>query len=255
MGRLLGAHASDELDRPDLNKCPDCGCFFPQDNCPICGKECPEEFRAGNRKAVKPKKHKNSSGRVQFIEWYHSWWFILIMMFVMPVVGIILLLTSPHNKVVKTVVITIIAIVVVGGFLAGYGVIQMIDNILNEPVDRKMSFEDYVAECEELSPEDFYRSAGSYDGKLVTMTLTVEEGILDAVGYYAKEEYTTYYICTDGEGNEFKILIRDCETEPENYIKGDVISVYGVGAGMLTIDDIDYVAHSAPCIYAAYIVD
>ena len=38
MGKLLGAHDSYELDRPDLNKCPDCGCFFDGDNCPLCGK-------------------------------------------------------------------------------------------------------------------------------------------------------------------------------------------------------------------------
>jgi hypothetical protein len=56
MGRMLGAFDSDEIDRPDLNKCPDCGCFFLQDTCPICGKLCPEEMRAGNRKPVKLKK-------------------------------------------------------------------------------------------------------------------------------------------------------------------------------------------------------
>ena len=39
MGRLLGSFADrEELDRPDLNKCPDCKCFFGGDNCPICGK-------------------------------------------------------------------------------------------------------------------------------------------------------------------------------------------------------------------------
>ena len=32
MGRMLGAHDSSELDRPDLNKCPDCRCFFAGDN-------------------------------------------------------------------------------------------------------------------------------------------------------------------------------------------------------------------------------
>ena len=53
MGRSFENY--DELDRPDLNKCPDCGCFFGQDYCPICGKLCPEEMRAGNRAAVKQK--------------------------------------------------------------------------------------------------------------------------------------------------------------------------------------------------------
>jgi len=64
MGRLLGSHADDrELDRPDLNKCPDCGCFFPQDNCPLCGKPCPEEMRAGNRKP--PKKSKKTAAKTR----------------------------------------------------------------------------------------------------------------------------------------------------------------------------------------------
>ena len=67
MGRMLGSYDSDELDRPDLNKCPDCGCFFAQDECPLCGKPCPEEMRAGNRKAVKVKKTKAGSERVSFI--------------------------------------------------------------------------------------------------------------------------------------------------------------------------------------------
>ena len=36
MGRMLGAFADDEeLDRPDLNKCPDCNCFFDGDFCPL----------------------------------------------------------------------------------------------------------------------------------------------------------------------------------------------------------------------------
>ena len=78
MGRMLGAFDDDvELDRPDLNKCPDCNCFFAGDNCPICGKVCPEHMRAGNRAPVKQQKKKkrsSGSGRVTFVEWYHSWW-------------------------------------------------------------------------------------------------------------------------------------------------------------------------------------
>ena len=116
MGKLLGAHASEELDRPDLNKCPDCLCFFAGDNCPLCGKECPEEMRAGNRAKVKPKKKKinPNAGRVTFIPWYHSWFFIILMMFVMPIIGIILLCTSPYRTRTKIIVL---ASIVVGIFL------------------------------------------------------------------------------------------------------------------------------------------
>ena len=86
MGKLLGAYDDIDNEREDLNKCPDCECFFAQDVCPMCGKPCPEEMRAGNRKPVKQKKRRRSSGsgRVTFVEWYHSWWFIAIMMIFMP---------------------------------------------------------------------------------------------------------------------------------------------------------------------------
>lgn len=105
MGKLLGAHDSDELDRPDLNKCPDCLCFFAGDNCPLCGKQCPEEMRAGHRAKVKPRKRNPNSGRVTFIRWYHSWLFIILMLCVMPVVGVILLCTAPYKTVWKIVAI------------------------------------------------------------------------------------------------------------------------------------------------------
>ena len=117
MGRSLGYFDSDELDRPELNKCPDCECYFASEECPLCGKICPENFRAGNRAPVKkPKKKKNSSGRVQFIPWYHSWLFIIIMLFIQPVIGIILFFTSPYSAKAK---ITTAALVIGGGLLYG----------------------------------------------------------------------------------------------------------------------------------------
>ena len=82
MGRLLGSHSTDELDRPDLNRCPECGSYFAPttEYCPICSAYCPEEYRAGNRKPVKAKRQNFSraSSRVVFVEWYHSWWFIAL---------------------------------------------------------------------------------------------------------------------------------------------------------------------------------
>ena len=36
MGRMLGAFdESNDYDRPDLNKCPDCGCFFEETRTPL----------------------------------------------------------------------------------------------------------------------------------------------------------------------------------------------------------------------------
>ena len=90
MGANLGFFAEDrERDFPELNKCPDCETFFADSNCPLCGKECPEEFRAGNRKQIKQKRHHRPSGngRVQFVPWYYSAWFIVLMLIFSPPVG------------------------------------------------------------------------------------------------------------------------------------------------------------------------
>ena len=137
MGRMLGTFADDnELDRPDLNKCPDCKCYFAGDNCPLCGKVCPEEMRAGNRKAVKVKKqpNRNQSGRVTFVPWYHTWWFILLMLWFMPIVGVILLCTCPCRKWLKITIIA--AIVLVPIVLSGIiGLFMMNDH----PVYRSLS--------------------------------------------------------------------------------------------------------------------
>ena len=120
MGRMLGAFDNpEELDRPDLNKCPDCECFFAGETCPLCGKICPEEMRAGTRKPPKKEKRRrgSSNGRVTFVEWYHSWWFIIIMLFVMPIAGIILLFTSPHRtlwKVLITIAVILVEFVIPG---------------------------------------------------------------------------------------------------------------------------------------------
>ena len=117
MGRMLGAFDTpEELDRPDLNKCPDCECYFEGDNCPLCGKECPEEMRAGNRKPPKKEKRRRSAGngRVTFIEWYHTWWCILIATVFMTPVGLVLMLTSPRRTLWKVLfVIGVIFVVLV----------------------------------------------------------------------------------------------------------------------------------------------
>ena len=254
MGRLLGSHADDdELDRPDLNKCPDCGCYFAQMKCPFCGKICPEEFRAGNRKAVKKKKQKTTgSGRSYFVEWYHSWWAIGLALLFAPILGIVLLVTSPHKKSLK---IGIAVVAVVYGILSTFGLGNIITNItgiLDKPVDTSLSREEYLAACETVTPEEYYRSAEGYTDRFVSVTLTVSEKITDSEGVYSGGKYNTYYICRDAEGR-FEIMVRDCVQENgKKFISGDVITVYGEGAGENTIYDDYYYAYTAPCIHAAY---
>jgi len=256
MGRQLGAFDPDNnIDRPDLNKCPDCECFFAGDNCPLCGKECPEEMRAGNRKPVKQPKRRSSggSGRVTFIEWYHSWWFIILMSFFSPVIGAVLLFTSPHKKKAK---ITFVALAILYFVLQmyGFGLISGIVNLFDKPVDTSLSREEYISACEMVSAEEFYRSVGEYDGDFISMELTVKSTLTDWDGAYNNEKYTTYYICSDSEGR-VEILVRDCiQGRRQNFLPGDVITIYGEGSGNRTVYDENYNPYSAPCVNAAYVV-
>lgn len=258
MGRMLGAFdPNDQLDRPDLNKCPDCGCYFAGENCPLCGKPCPEEMRAGNRK--EPKKQKKprggSSGRVTFVDWYHRWWFIILMLFMFPLIGIILLITSPHKRSHK------IAFVVAGVlyfFLSTFGVSQLwgrISSLWNPPVDMKMGREEYIAACESMPAEVYHRSVASREEAFVSMTLRVKEKVIDSDAVYNKEKYATYYLCEDVEGRGVTILVRDCNRETsENFLAGDVITVFGEGAGEVTVYDMNYEPRSAPCVNMAFVI-
>lgn len=258
MGRMLGSFADDEdLDRPDLNKCPDCGCFFESDDCPICGKRCPDYMRAGNRKSQKKKKKKRGGPqyKVAFIDWYHSWWFIILMLFFFPLAGIILLITSPHKKGLK---ITVVAVAALYTILSSIGISSIIRwatvHFGDAPVDTSLSRVEYVTACDEISAEDFYRSSSGFESAFVSMTLRVKEKLVDIEGSGYGDKYTTYYVCEALDGGSFKIMIRDCVQDgKQNLIAGDMIRIYGEGAGTVTIYDEHYVAHSAPCVYVAYL--
>ena len=255
MGRMLGAFDADNNnDRPDLNKCPDCGCFFAQDYCPLCGQLCPEEMRAGNRKPVKPERRKksHSSGRVTFIEWYHSWWFIILMMFMMPIVGIILLLTSPHKTSIKvTCIVVAIIITILPFILLGLGEFFM-TAFGDPPVDTSKSREEYIAACESVDAEEFYRMADSYTGKFVSMTLIIKDKFTDGDAY-DDDKYSKHYVCTDTEGKELNFIIRDCiQDGSQNFMIGDVIKVYGEGAGNYSVYDDEYVLRNEPAVFVAY---
>ena len=254
MGRQLGTFLDDEeLDRPDLNKCPDCGCFFAELYCPLCGKECPEEFRAGNRKPVRHKRRHSSggSGRVTFIEWYHSWWFIILMLFMMPIVGIILLFTSPHSKRAK---VTVIAIGLAYTILSSFGFwISGVVQLLNKPVNTRLSREEYITACEQVEVEEFYRLPDFYGADFVSMTVTVVGKVTDSEVAYGNGKYPTYYVCRNAEGT-CEILIRDCLQDGSyNLIVGDTVTVYGEGAGYVSIYGTDGRLYGAPCLNIAYL--
>ncbi len=251
MGRMMGAFDSDNdmLDRPDLNKCPDCGCFFAQDNCPLCGKPCPEEMRAGNRAAPKKEKYKYDNGyrTVMFVDWYHRWWFIALMAFVFPLAAIVLLITSPHKKKHKIIAVVIAVLYSIITTFA----LPFIANFLDRPVNTSMSRDEYTVACENVAPEEFYRSSTKYIGEFVSLTLTVESSFTDAYS----SDYNVYYICSaeSADGTTFNIIIRDCLQEnPRNFLPGDLITAHGEGAGNVTVYDTEYVPHSGPCLNMAY---
>ncbi len=250
MGRLLGSFADEnELDRPDLNKCPDCGCFFPQDNCPLCGKPCPEEMRAGNRRPVKKKKARRTDDRVVFVEWYHSWWFIILMLILFPIAGLVLLITSPHKRGVK---LGIAAVAVVYTIVTSIGIGNIISNIISNvaalfdrPVDTSLSQSEYIAACADISAEDYYRAAAQHEDDYLRLTMVVERQI------HAGDE--TYYLCRSTSG-QATVLVRDCFLSGGlNLLPGDSFTVWGEGAGVITVYDPDYNAYTAPCLNGAYL--
>lgn len=254
MGKMLGYFADgEELDRPDLNKCPDCLCFYDGDTCPLCGKVCPEEMRAGNRKTVK-KKHRAPNGRAYrpYVPWYHSWWFILIMMFLSPfsIAGIVLLITSPHKRWIKIFFATLMVLYVI---LSSYGFVlfRTLSNLWNEPVDRSLSEEEYIAACETVTAEELYRAPYTYEDRFVSVTLTVTKRIANSEEYYSGE-YATYYVCSNAEGT-FTVLIRDCVIEGKNFIVGDIILVYGEGANVTAFYDTDGNSWEGTTVNAAFI--
>ncbi len=247
MGKLTGAYDSQELDRPDLNKCPECGCFFAGDNCPLCGMLCPEEFRAGNRKKVKPAKKSNDfqSSRVTFVPWYYSWWFILLMFWFMPIVGIILLATSPHKKKTKvTVVAVCIALWLLG--TVGVGLAAGLLNGAYPEVDTKLSKDEYIAKCSEISAERYFRSPSEYEDEFVTLTLAVKERFSDFEG-------RSYYVCSDIENSELEIIVKDCRENTGYFVSGDIITIYGEGRNSGVIYDSKSVTREGPVINARFI--
>lgn len=260
MGRLIGSFMDDnELDRPDLNKCPDCECYFPQDNCPICGKECPPEMRAGNRKVQKVKKSRNgrSTQRV-VVDWYHRWWFIILMLFVFPLLGFILLLGSPHSKKLKITVAVIAALYTVLPYL-GYGIPQLINivgNNFDRPVDTSLTYEEYKDKCEELRVDEFFRNPELYKGSFVKTTLTVESSFFDVEGEYNGEKYNDYYVCTwvDGQEKSYSIILRQCVVDGiKNLTPGDRVTVYGQCGESVDIFDSNAEQYRrGPCINGAY---
>lgn len=255
MGRFLGAHGVDDgHDIPHLNKCPDCGCFFEEDTCPICGKVCPEEMRAGNRKAVKQKKRKRDryEGRVTFLEWYHTWWAITLAIVLMPVLGIVLLITSPHEKwkkvlfVALAVVYMLVSTLGIGNIIAGFS------DLFDSPVDTSVSEEQYRAEAVQVTAEQFYRTPEAYEDAKLVIELTVVGRASWTDNYY---DDNVYYICEARGGSAYTVIVRDCLVDrSQKLITGDIVTVYGECGKELTVYDKNDSEHSGVCLNMAYVI-
>ncbi len=247
MGRMLGAYDSDELDRPDLNKCPDCGCFFATDTCTLCGKLCPEEMRAGNRAKVKHKRRRPTSGRVEFIPWYHTWIAMILISIVMPYFGIILFITSPYSKKVKIAVVAACAVFMI--FYTGIGS-MLLGKLFEKPlVNDDLTRSEYAETCVEMTAEEFYRQAVN-EGAYVTMELTVAEQLPSS--WFGEEADVVFYRCTSADGRT-SVILRDCLLENRQlYKQGDMLRVWGESAGRVEYYPNYERTETLPCLNTAY---
>ena len=245
MGKFLGSHTGEELDRPDLNN-----------NCPLCGKMCPEEMRAGNRKPIKKPQERNSNaGRVTFVPWYHSWWFIILSFFIFsPIVALVLLLTSPHKKSHKITAVILVGVWVIIVPLVLTLVFPLITNLFEPPlVDGSMEIDDYLSSATKVTPEEYYRLPESYYDKNVIIELKVISK-LSVSDYQDVYDYNTitYFLCEDANNDNVTILVRDCLLEGyKNPLPGDVIKVYGKAAGEIFVTSTDNQTYELPSVNMA----
>ena len=232
MGRMLGSLDNpEELDRPDLNKCPDCQCYFDQDECPLCGKICPEEMRAGNRKGGKKFKFKrgSSSNRVTFVQWYHSWPAIILFLIFMPLIGIILLITSPHRTRYKVIFVSVIVtlVILIPTIIMAVFTATVLNAFKGDSAYADLTKEEYIARCDDVDMAALYRDPDGFLGDPMRLELV-----------FVHEEYISgknYYLCTDVD-EQYVFFVRDCIKGEEKPYAGEVIIVYGECVGDLTLN-------------------
>ena len=125
------------------------------------------------------------------------------------------------------------------------------------PVNTSIPQDQYISACVAVSPNDFYRNSGNYNGSFVKMTLKVKQVVTDYVGDANGDPNTTYYICEVADG--VSIMVRDCSLDSDkNFLVGDKITIYGEGAGNKKIYDYTegndyYTTITLPCLNGAYI--
>lgn len=259
MSRQIGYFADDGAqDFPELNKCPDCETFFADEHCPICGKRCPQEYRSGNRKPVKRKKRRpSSSGRVQFIPWYHTTAFVILMLIIEPLIGLILTWTSHWRRLWK-IVATVAAVVLRYGGVILVTLMMIFFGTVQEPSPvESMSPVEYMEYCEtaEADPRSLYGYSHEYAGVDVRLDVTVRE-VLTKKREYAEENFLTYYFC-EAQGTEltYTFLLLDCRVASDAPIRvGDSFSAYGCVSSYQTVHLADGGVAEGVCIELYYAV-
>lgn len=245
MGRDLGYFADgDNNDNPELNKCPDCDCYFEGMYCPLCGKECPDEYKAGNRKPEKRRKTRTSGGssRVIFVPWYHSWWFITLMFFLEPIIGAILLFTSPHSK--KSKIIATAVVVLYAAFIR-YGYLFNIGGLIKDYklMHPGISTDEIVSSAEQISAADYSRYVDVLEGKPVKTELTVVSNLSE----YFNDSKRSHYLCASPDG--LYIIVRDCRRDKNmRILANDKVTVYGLGAGVTDLYSTEISLSECPVI-------
>lgn len=189
-----------------------------------------------------------------FIQWYHSWWFIAIMLFLFPIAGIILLVTSPHKKWQKAVFVSIAVLYLILSSIGIGNIISGVKNMWDTPVNDSLSKDEYLSRCETITVEQLCRSADGYEDKFVSIELRVVTKVTYLDDFYNEKDYVCY-LCEDKNSAQYKLILRDCLLEDQQrFIAGDVITVYGEGAGECRAYDSEYNEWNAPGLNVAYVV-
>ena len=239
-------------DYPHLNKCPDCETFFADLTCPLCGKICPEEMRAGNRKPPKQKwedPYSRGGNRVQFLPWYYSTWFIILMLVIFPLVGIILLWTGPWKKKWKIITTAVLVAWTVLPYVFAFALHILYGVFGGERITVNLSTprEEYVELCQQADVDvvGIFRNPDDFANSFVEMTVTVG----DVFQNYNADEYRWYYRCTaEVDGREYTFLVRDFRGEGSpNLTTGDRITLYGQVMGNVEVDTYEETLRG-PCI-------